>query len=331
VRRSTAPTLAIRSPPVVDPDLGRRCAIREGVSGGSAYLIGRTTVDALGPGENGENAIYAALRLDDGKFEKVTFTHCTFANISFKGCTLKEVQFSNCVFIDCYFRNTKISNSSFAACKFINSDLQKVDIRSCDLRYYNNFYDCFIKYDQVSESLPSEGNLRSRLCENLAGEARKAGAMGDEGKYRQEAAAAMEKHLWSAVKGSSTFFREKYRGGQRLASLYSWAVSRIRGYLWGYQRSWLVVLRNWAVLTLGLFPLIFLPLRSGLQRNGRPADRGDAWIASVGNMLPGSGISDVRFISNVCIYLAFAEVLVGLLFAGLAAALLFRSVYERWH
>src|ERR1700736_7091669 len=102
--RSTAAGIGDRPRLLVDPVLCRRCAIREDVSGGRAYLIGRTAVDALGPGENGENVIYAALRLDELTFEKVTFTPCTFANVSFKGCTLKDVQFSNCVFLDCYFQ-----------------------------------------------------------------------------------------------------------------------------------------------------------------------------------------------------------------------------------
>jgi Pentapeptide repeats (9 copies) len=301
------------------------------VSGGSAYLVGRTRVHAIGPDQSRQDSIFAALRLDGSHFASKTFVNCTFANVSFKDCVLTEIKFSNCAFLDCYFRNARMTNCEFSACKFIHSGLEKVDIRSCDFKYYNTFTDCFVKYDTISESLPTEGNLRSRLCENLAGEARKVGAPGDEGKYRQQAASAMEKHLWFAVKGSSQFFKEKYQGADRLACLYNFLVSRLRGYLWGYRRSWLVVLRNWAILTMVFFPPIFLLMRSGLQRGGKPADRGDAWIASIGNMLPGSGISDVRFISNACIYVAFAEVLTGLLFAGLAAALLFRAVYDRWH
>lgn len=301
------------------------------MSGGSAYLVGRTRVQTIGPEDERHDSIFAALRLDGSRIEGKTFTNCTFANISFLGCTLEKIKFSNCVFIDCYFRNAKIESCEFSACKFIQSDLEKVDIRSCDLRFYNVFVDCYVKYDTIRDSLPSEGNLRARLCENLAGEARKAGASGDEGKYRQRAAAAIEEHWWCAVRGSSKFFREKYQGAHRLACLYDWLVSRLRGWLWGYRRSWLVVLRNWAILTILVFPSIFYLARSGLQRGGKPASTGDVWIASIGNMLPGSGISDVRFISNVCIYVAFVEVLVGLLFAGLVAALLFRAVYDRWH
>jgi hypothetical protein len=83
-------------------------------------------------------------------------------------------------------------------------------------------------------------------------------------------------------------------------------------------------------LTLGAFPALFLFVRDGIQRAGRPATVGDIWLASLGNILPGSGISDVRFVSSASLVLAFIEVLVGLLFTGIVAALIFRAVFDRW-
>jgi hypothetical protein len=299
------------------------------VTSGGAYLVGREIVTELPAKQNGADHIYASVRVDGQTFEDVRFTHCTFANVSFKQCVMKEVAFNNCVFIDCYFRGTRIERCRFYGCKFISSDLTKIDIRSCDFRFYNAFSDCFIKYDQMQYSLPTEGNLRAHLCTNLAREARSAGFSNDEGLYRQAGAKALEGHLLAAVWGSTPYFKEHYRGFERVEAGYTLAASRLRGYAWGYRRSWLVVLRNWAILTLLVFPIAFLACGRGLQKQGRPASAGDVWLASLGNILPGSGLSDVRFVSGVSLGFAFTEVLLGLLFAALIAALLFRSVFDR--
>lgn len=243
---------------------------------------------------------------------------------------MESVAFTNCVFVDCYFREARIDKCSFAGCKFINSDLSKVDIRSCDFKYYNTFFGCYVKYDKLRESLPSEGNLRGHLCKNLAKEAKKAGSLYDEGQYRQDGAKSFERHLRDAVWHAAPYFADHYQGSRRVFAAYQFTVSRLRGYAWGYRRSWLVVLRNWAILTLIVFPLLFrFCCDSGLMKGGRSASLGDAWLASLGNILPGSGISDIKFVTGASLTLAFIEVLVGLLFAALIAALLFAAVSER--
>ncbi len=307
----------------------RRCAIPTVVTSGGAYLVGREISTELSTDKDGTDRLYAAIRSDGSTFKGVKFKHCTFANVSFKTCTLEQVSFTNCAFIDCYFRDTRLKDCHFAGCKFLNSDLSKVDIRSCDFRYYNIFVNCFIKYDQLRESLPGEGNLKAHLCANLAREARRAGFPYDEGLYRQDGAKALERHLLDAVRGATPYFKEHYKGSGRVGAAYRLAASRLRGYAWGYRRSWLVVLRNWAVLSLIVFPVSFLLCGSGLERGGKAASAGDAWLASLGNILPGSGISNVRFVSSCSLTLAFVEVLIGLLFAALVAALLFASVFER--
>lgn len=295
----------------------------------AAYLVGRRK-QALTPPGSAKDALFAADRIDSSELRNLAFDHCTFANISFKDCKFTNVKFRDCVFVSCYFRDTRIENCQFAGSKFIDCDLSKVDIRTSDFKFYNTFTDCYIRYRELAQSLPHEGNLRAHLCSNLAVEARKAGALRDEGLYRQAGAEGLEQFLISAFRHSDKFFREKYTGFARVSALGEYIISRARGLFWGYKHSSLVVLRNWAIATLGIFPLLFLTVRDGIQRAGKPATVGDVWLASVGNILPGSGISDVRFVSSTSLIYAFIEVLVGLLFTGIVAALIFRAVSDRW-
>ena len=280
--------------------------------------------------EGGSDFLFAAERMDSQVFQDITYSHCTFSNVSFKDATLKNVKFEDCVFVSCYFRDTTIEGCQFRASKFFDCDLSKVDIRTSDFRFYNAFAGCYIPFREIEHSLPVEGNLCQHLCFGLADEARKLGALKDEGLFRQAGAKAKERHLGAAIRHSSEFYRKKYTGTARFSAFTEYVTSRIRGYLWGYRRSSLVVLRNWAFVTLLVFPIFFFIFRDGLQRSGRPIAIPELWLASVGNMLPGSGISDIKFTSGIALGIAFIEVLVGLLFTGVVAALLFRTIFDRW-
>lgn len=295
---------------------------------GAAYLVGRTP-GTLSSAAGAVDTLFAAQRVDGAKMQNLTFEHCTFANVSFKSAEFQALTFSDCTFVGCYFRDTKIYSTNFRGCRFIDSDLTKVDLRTCDLRYYNHFENSRMGYALIHDSLPPEGNLRAHLCSNLADEARKAGEMLDCDRFRQEAARARETHLWSAVTHKTPFFQSKYVGFSRVEALMEWAASKVRGRLWGYKRSWLVILRNWLVLNLAIFPLAFFLVRGGVQRNNQQASISDLWIGSLGNTLPGSGISDVKFVTGPAQFVAFLEVLSAVVFGALLAALIFRSVFER--
>jgi len=183
-----------------------------------------------------------------------------------------------------------------------------------------------IPFNELKPSLPSEGNLCARLCQNLATEARIAGKHADSEKYQQEGARGLRRHLYAVFTHSSEFYREKYQTSERVGAFFQWLGVHLRNISWGYRRSYLVVLRNWLVVTLVLFPIIFKFLGDQLRPNDSWTDR---VLASLGNMLPGEGISSVEYVGVLAQLVAFSEVLLGLIFIGLVITLLFRTVYER--
>ncbi|MCA1605294.1 MAG: hypothetical protein LC775_07460, partial [Acidobacteria bacterium] len=171
--------------------------------------------------------------------------------------------------------------------------------------------------------------IGSEMCVNLASEARAKGDIRDSERFRQAAADGLEEYLLAIITGRSEFHRQKYGTADRWAALAKLTASKVRRHLWGYRRSWIVVLRNWLALVLVGFPLWFYGVREGIKRNNRPAEVADIWLASLANALPGSRISDVTFVSTAAQIAALSEVLVSVLFGGLTAALLFRSIFER--
>lgn len=300
------------------------------------YLLGRKRQPLTAASPAPHDSLFVSERLDDHVFEGQTFQHCTFANISFKSAIIRNCTFVDCVFLECYFRETLIQDSKFAGCKFLNCDLAKVDVENSEFKYYTRFTGCFIGYNKMRPNLPSELNLRASLCRNLAKEAHKEGQLADSGAFRQESAAAWEDHMWSAVAGAwrdNKFYKAHY-SGRRWNALASLTASRLRGLLWGYKRSELIVARNAGFLAVGIFPLLLLLVGDGVEVGGKAlsgiGDYGQALLVSVRGLLQGLPIVNVEFTTGWSRVIAALEGATGLLLLGLVASLLFRAVFERW-
>ena len=95
----------------------------------SAYLLGRPSGKLAAPYQ-GADLAFGAARLDGQRIENGEFSHCTFANISFKEVDLRNSGFLNCVFIGCYFRRAELASSRFVGCRFFDCNFSHVAIMS---------------------------------------------------------------------------------------------------------------------------------------------------------------------------------------------------------
>jgi hypothetical protein len=295
-----------------------------------ALLLGRKTA-TLTPEQptRVRDALFQADRVDGQKFEGAHFEHCTFANVSFKDAILSGCTFENCAFIDCYFRQAVVDSTRFLGSKFISSDFPKTSFRQCSFVYVQ-FRACFIPYDEFESSLPEEPNLRRLLGENLAREAEAAGATRDARLYRLRAHEAFEQYLWRGFVGADVWSREHFPGlpdralaGVRLAGRW---VNRV---VWGYGDRGSVLLRNAVLLTFGLFPLLFYFARHGLAQTHGKLGTSSYFFLSVDNLLSRTGFSGVDATTRLARSLIGLEVLLGLIFIGLAVTLLFRWITRR--
>jgi hypothetical protein len=293
----------------------------------SSYALGRE-LRTLEKPFGGKDCLFASQRLDGEHLDGSAFEHCTFANISFKEAELHGGRFVDCTFVDCYFRKTIIKDCSFSASRFVDCEFPKVEIQSCDLRYVR-FRGCCVDYSEVDLSMPSEPNLCQAVASNLAREAEALGQSRMARKFRLRAIRADEQNLRAAVAGSSSWYREHYRGGARVRALWSLGRSYLNRVLWGYGEStWKLVL-NTAVVALVVFPLAFLVLRGGLQASSGAIGWWGAVTLSFDNLLPVGNLSRITVVSPVCQALASFEAVVGVVFAGLFVTLLFRWIVRR--
>jgi hypothetical protein len=276
------------------------------------------------------DALFQAERVDEQRFAGSHFTHCTFANVSFRDARLESCMFEDCVFIDCYFRRTLVDSSKFLGCKFLTCDFPKTSFRQVTF-VYPQFRGCWIPFDDVAASLPLEANLRRQMAENLAREAEAAGATRDARMYRLRAHEALERYLLNGATGADEWSREHFPGlAHRSLAAIRFVGRRTNRLIWGYgERGW-VLARNALILALGLFPGLFYLLRGDLlQRNGGSVDAASYFLLSIDNLLNRTGFSGVEPTTGLARSVVGIEVLAGLVIIGLGIALLLRWITRR--
>lgn len=319
---------------------------------GAAYMVGRGEKDLValineakqsGQPIEAVDQIFGGTRLDENGIDKVArgrFAHCTFANVSFKGVTLENINFEDCVFLSCYFRYAVWTNCRFQSCRFIDSHIRGVTLAPAhdDVEgnkfFYCRFSDCFISYGKIESSLEKQPpNLRRELAHNLGTEALKLGFQNEARKFRWCELKAREEELkgifqiwhWTDYDKSRYNFLDWFRASTQLTT------NRINWYLWGYGEKGWVLFRNLAIITLGVFPLLFYLLRDAFhKRDGSPIGFSDFVYFSVQRLLEPripSGVSASQ--SSWALWFAGFEGFLGLIAAGLLVSYLFQWILRR--
>jgi hypothetical protein len=296
------------------------------------YFEGRKSANlASGPGPPAQDEIYSG-RFDEKVFRQRTFSHCTFANVSFKGATLDQCKFLNCAFLSCYFRQADITRceftgSTFADCRFPEYQLQ---MSNCKFDHVG-FRGCFLPLAIGKHNLPlRKHNLRDELATNLALEAETAGASREARAYRMIARRAQE-HYHRAVVLQSTEHYQKHhnRTAERLLSAWALARSQFNNIFWGYGERVYALLRSY-VVTLLVFAGILSLSKSGLTlAGGRHPNFGDTILLSLQNLLHAGFLSSVSYTNTWVRVVGAVETGLGLLFVGLFITFVFRWIIRR--
>ncbi|MBI4527734.1 MAG: pentapeptide repeat-containing protein [Deltaproteobacteria bacterium] len=294
----------------------------------SAYVLGRPTGNLADP-YLGTDLTFGGARLDGLRIEKADFTHCTFANISFKEVVLNSSSFLNCVFVGCYFRRAEVIGSRFIGCKFLDCNFSHIAIKSCDFRH-SSFRACQLPFAEIRYSLPSEPNLLEELARNLALESSRLGLSSEARQYRMTEIRAREAHLRAAISGESQWYREHFDGFARVRAIAQLSVSLGNRWLWGYGERARILVRNFLVLGLLIFPVAFWLVRDGLvHTRGSDIRAIDVVYFSLQNILPAGVESGVRAVGPIPRMIAGLEALFGVVAVALFASYVFRWSLHR--
>jgi hypothetical protein len=254
--------------------------------------------------------------------------------MSFKDAQLKDGRFVNCVFVACFFRKTDVLSCSFSSCRFIDCEFPGASFSGCDFRY-TRFTGCYVPFDEIEHNLPSEPNLREMLSQNLAREAALLGDSHAARRYRLAEVNAHESNAWAAVMGKTKWYREHYDGRARLVTLLRVTGSVFNRALFGYgERLWVLV-RNYAIATFVVFPLLyfFIPgSLSGATAAGTTVEKSPWWAAlefSLSNAVAGALQSPIEAVGFLARIAAAAQIILTAIWASLVASYLFRWSLQR--
>ena len=289
------------------------------------YLVGRSDATLVASQTSYRDALFAAGRYDGESYRDLHVEHSTFANNSLKASTFDQCTFINVAFVGVYFRDTILTKCRFEGCKFINCDMSRVDIRSCDVKFYNTFQQTPVPYNRISESLPSEGNLRQALCENLSREASRVGEFGDAGRFRAAALQGQLRFLRAVVARNIPYYRDKYDQTDQVQAFLNLVKLRLFNAVWGGTRSHWIVLRNWLLLAAIAFVTFALLGRDSV---GTDSTWWRAGFYGALATIPITPPHDYALTDPSLQVLTVVIRFLGLIFAAIFAALLFARAYE---
>ena len=289
------------------------------------YLVGRHEAELETTQTSYIDALFAAGRYEDSSFNGLRLEHSTFANNSLKGSTFEGCHFKNVAFVGVYFRDAILRECRFEGCKFVDCDMSRVDIRSCDIKFYNLFTRTHVPYDRISDCLPSEGNLRQVLCENLAREAASIGQFADAGRFRAAAVQGQERFLRAVCSRRTPYYREKYEVTDQLKAVLGLTKLKTFNAIWGSTRSHWVVLRNWVTLAAVAFVTFAVLWPSDV---GKDSTWWRAGFYGAVATVPINSPADYEIAGAWAIAATVVLRFLGLMFAAIYAALLFARAYE---
>ena len=167
-----------------------------------------------------ENIIIANERIDEKWIsENFIINNSTFAKVGFRGSKFSNDDLRFNVFIDCYFKKAYFDGVNFTTTIFINCNFDEITLVNCTFDYCK-FEGCFIKYNDLLQSLSKRPNIRWELCKNLSLECLKLGHEDEYRKYYFEEKEASEEYYWKKFwhKGSDKYYR-KYNAIDQLSGL----------------------------------------------------------------------------------------------------------------
>jgi hypothetical protein len=291
------------------------------------FTIGRIPAALATPFE-GDGLLFASQLCNDEVVPGPTYANCTFANVSFLRTKISHGTFRNCVFIECYFRKSELRGSTFVGCKFINCNFTHITIRDCDFRYAE-FRGTTPPFRELVHSAPQQANLRYELFNALSRVAESAGSGEEARRYRLAGIEALDKHLRSAVKADSSWYKEHFDVLGRLGALLRLAWHHVNRVLWGHGESAWRLLASASVTALIVFPVLFVVFQNGVGVPvGEPTAPDYLWV-SLSNFLLLDRISDVVLTSWVTQSLSSVEALLGVVFAGMYVTLLVKALLRR--
>lgn len=174
-------------------------------------------------------------------FERLVALKVEFKNVGFRYCIFDAAYLRNCTFKDCDFTGCRFINSNLVGCSF---DGCKFDYASFDKTHVDN--------DILDVGCPGPENLKLKFARSLRMNYQQIGDAKSANKAISIELQATEEHLCKAWKSKESYYRQKYKGLDRVKTFGEWLEFKLLDLIWGNGES------TWKLFRAVLMVLLFL-------------------------------------------------------------------------
>lgn len=183
-----------------------------------------------------------------------SFANHLFVRVAAKRQRFVKVDFKYSLFDTCYFRNCVFDSCDFTGCRFSGSSLHGSTFSGCTFDY-STFERSIVANDILDTGCPRAENLKMRFARTLRMNYQQLGDAESVNKAIGVELQATAVHLYKAWRSNERYYREKYKGCERIKMVEKWASFKTLDLIWGNGESYLKLLRATAVamITIAVF------------------------------------------------------------------------------
>jgi hypothetical protein len=182
-------------------------------------------------------------KIIDTDFDSTNFHHKHFVRIGSKDQTFKKVAFNHSYFENCYFRNIVFDSCDFNGCKFTNCNFQGSSFPGSKFDY-TTFEKTYIDSEILDNNCPSHNNLILKFARTLRINFQGIGESEAVNKAIKIELKATKEHLFESWNSKKAYYRNKYKGIERVKMFSKWAYFKLQDFIWGNGESPIKLLRT---------------------------------------------------------------------------------------
>ena len=152
---------------------------------------------------------------------KRSFTRVDFKYTIFDTCYIRDCRFDSCDFTGCRFVGTNLYGSKFSGCKF----------------EYAVFERTTIDPSVLDTECPGPENLKARFARTLRTNYQQLGDAQATNRAMKVELEATGIHLHKSWRSNERYYRQKYKGWDRIRSFLQWLGFEILAFIWGNGES----------------------------------------------------------------------------------------------
>ena len=276
------------------------------------------------PSNLSENLLIADENSPQMELENANLKWGMLTRLGMKDGRIHDCIFRHCIFQDCYFRNVRFRNVNFTGLFFKECNLSKATFEACCF-WYVQFSKCWLNYDEILQSLPSEPNVAIALLQSLRQNASEMGEKKIADKILLREIMIEKQELKNQFFARTEYYKSRYKTIERFFSGAKFLGLCISGFIWGHGLKLCNLLIS-AIVSIFAFAIFIFKLGSFVASdNSTPVDMSfvQSLYVSVatfttlgcGNFMPANSGS-----YTICAFESF----VGVVFLGFLAATVYR-------